>query len=399
MSRLKELIDWLCTDGVEYKALGVIGSFIRGNGLQKKDFTDTGFGCIHYGQLYTWYGLHASETLTRCSETVYKKLKKAETGDLVIATTSENVEDVCRAVAWLGEEPVGISGDAYVFKHSLEPKYASYYFNSSMFQAAKQQYVTGTKVLRVSGEDMAKVRIPVPPIEVQREIVRILDSMRELDDALSEELRARNEQMEVARDFLLSSYIEKRCPEGANLRRLGEVAPFVRERANTGDAQFDAYVGVDSLLQNKQGRDMAKTDIPEGRHLYFQPGDTLLGNIRPYLKKVWFADCFGGTNGDVLVFRPCNDINPKYLYYAVSSNEFFAYDNGKAKGSKMPRGDKDAIQEYDVPVPSIEIQREIADILDSMQELSQSIINEKELRRKQYEYYRDRLLDFPEKVA
>lgn len=189
----------------------------------------------------------------------------------------------------------------------------------------------------------------------------------------------------------LKELIDELCPDGVEYKTLGEVAPFVRERANTGEVRFDAYVGVDALLQNKEGRDTTKTVIPDGRHVYFRPGDTLLGNIRPYLKKIWFADCFGGTNGDVLVFRSKGSLEPKYLYYAVSSDSFFVYDDGKAKGSKMPRGDKGSIQQYRIPVPPIEVQREIVRILDSFQELDDALTAEIEARETQLDCLRERV--------
>ena len=184
----------------------------------------------------------------------------------------------------------------------------------------------------------------------------------------------------------LRELIAELCPDGVEYRQLGEVAPFVRERANTNEARFDAYVGVDALLQNKEGRDLTKTGIPSGRHIYFRPGDTLVGNIRPYLKKIWYADCFGGTNGDVLVFRSTGKVEAKYLYHVLASDAFFDYDNGHARGSKMPRGDKGFIRDYRIPVPPIEVQREIVRILDSFQELDNALTAEIEAREKQFEW-------------
>ncbi len=99
-------------DGVEvvWLPLGEIGQFIRGNGLQKKDFIETGFPAIHYGQIYTKYGLSADETFTYISEELAKKLRKAERNDLLLATTSENDDDVVKPLAWLGNQSA-ISGD------------------------------------------------------------------------------------------------------------------------------------------------------------------------------------------------------------------------------------------------------------------------------------------------
>ena len=130
MNRIDKLIAQYCPEGVEFKTLGEIGTFVRGNGLQKKDFTDNGVGCIHYGQIYTYYGTFVHQTKSFISESFAKKLRKAQTGNLVIATTSENDQDVCKAVAWLGKEDIAISGDAYIFRHSINPKYVSYFFQT-----------------------------------------------------------------------------------------------------------------------------------------------------------------------------------------------------------------------------------------------------------------------------
>ena len=88
VNEIEKLIDELCLEGVEFKELGEVGTMVRGNGLQKKDFVENGIGCIHYGQIYTYYGTFADKTKTFVSKELAKKLRKAETGDLVIATTS-----------------------------------------------------------------------------------------------------------------------------------------------------------------------------------------------------------------------------------------------------------------------------------------------------------------------
>ena len=204
MSKLKELIDRLCPNGVEFKPLGEVGTFIRGNGLQKKDFVDNGVGCIHYGQIYTHYSTYATETKSFVSENLARKLRKAKSGDLIIATTSENVDDVCKAVAWIGNNDIAISSDAFIFHHSLNPKYVAYFFQTENFQKQKKPYISGTKVMRISGENLAKIIIPVPPIEVQEEIVRILDTFSAHAAELQAELQARKEQYEYYRNLLLT---------------------------------------------------------------------------------------------------------------------------------------------------------------------------------------------------
>ena len=98
MSKLDELIKELCPDGVEYKELGSIATISRGGSLQKKDFCEEGVPCIHYGQIYTKYGLFTDHTFTFISREKAEKQKMAEPNDIVMAVTSENIEDVCKCV-------------------------------------------------------------------------------------------------------------------------------------------------------------------------------------------------------------------------------------------------------------------------------------------------------------
>lgn len=193
---------------VEWHPLGEVGEFTRGSGLQKKDFTTEGVGCIHYGQIYTHYGTFAFETKTFVSEEFAQKARKAQCGDLVIATTSENDEDLCKAVAWLGKEEVVVSSDACFYTHKMAPKYVSYFFQSTHFQKQKRTFITGTKVRRVNAKDLAKIEIPIPPLAVQERIVEILDKFDTLVNSISEglprEIELRRKQYEYYRDALLS---------------------------------------------------------------------------------------------------------------------------------------------------------------------------------------------------
>lgn len=193
---------------VKWIKLGEIGTFVRGNGLQKKDFTETGFPCIHYGQIHTYYCTSANSTISYTSNSLAEKLRKASYGDLIIATTSEDVDCVCKACAWLGENDVAISGDAYVFRHNQNPKYVSYLFQTKLFYELKKKAATGTKVIRVSGESMEKFLLPFPPFSEQQHIVSILDKfeflVNDLTAGLPAEIAAVQEQYEYYRNKLLT---------------------------------------------------------------------------------------------------------------------------------------------------------------------------------------------------
>ena len=193
---------------VEWRTLGEVGEFVRGSGLQKSDLTTEGVPAIHYGQIYTYYGTYTEKTKSYVSEIFATKKRKASYGDLIIATTSENDEDVCKAVAWLGKSEVVVSSDACFYHHCMVPKYISYFFQTDIFQLQKRNYITGTKVRRVNANDLAKIKIPIPPLEVQEEIVRILDKFDTLTTSISEglprEIELRRKQYEYYRERLLS---------------------------------------------------------------------------------------------------------------------------------------------------------------------------------------------------
>ncbi len=189
-------------------SLGEVGTFTRGSGLQKKDFTPTGVGCIHYGQIYTYYGTYAYKTKSFVSQKFAQKARKAKYGDLIIATTSENDEDVCKAVVWLGNEDIAVSSDACFYIHKMNPKYVAYYFQTEQFQKQKRKFITGAKVRRVNATDLAKIKIPIPPLSEQQRIVSILDKFDTLTNSISEglpkEIELRRKQYEYYREQLLS---------------------------------------------------------------------------------------------------------------------------------------------------------------------------------------------------
>ena len=194
--------------GVIWMKMSEIGTFIRGNGLQKKDFTESGIPCIHYGQIYTHYGTFATKTKSYVSSETAKKCKKAHCGDLVFATVSENIDDVCKCVAWLGNEEICISGDSLAFAHNQNPKYIAYYFQTYAFARYKRSRVTGTKVIRLHQSQLEQFKIPIPSLAEQARIVNILDKFEtlvsDIVQGLPAEIEAVQEQYEYYRDKLLS---------------------------------------------------------------------------------------------------------------------------------------------------------------------------------------------------
>ncbi|MHB8091113.1 MAG: restriction endonuclease subunit S [Syntrophales bacterium] len=198
----------------------------------------------------------------------------------------------------------------------------------------------------------------------------------------------------------IDKLIAELCAEGVEFKELGEIAQYSRQRIAAADLNNENYVGVDNLLPNKQGKTKSNYVPTTGNLTRFESGDVLLGNIRPYLKKIWRATHTGGTNGDVLAIQINNKemLQSEFLYYLLSSDDFFNFDMKFAKGAKMPRGNKSEILKFPIPIPTPAIQQEIVRILDTFTTLEAELEAELEARKKQYGYYREELLTFGDDV-
>ncbi|WP_141744997.1 restriction endonuclease subunit S [Actinomyces sp. HMSC08A09] len=396
MSRIDDLIRDLCPDGVEYKPLGEVGEFIRGNGIKKSDFTKQGYPCIHYGQIHTHYGISTAETISHIAPEQAIRLRKAQPGDLVIATTSEDDDAVGKATAWLGTTPVAVGGDSYIFRHSMEPKYLSYFFSSTTFSRQKQTHITGSKVRRITASSLSKIIIPAPPIEIQHEITRTLDQFIQLKAELEAEMGVRKQQY--------SHYLNHFFASNTNtcMRTLRDVGPvrmckriMKNQTSQQGDVPFykiRTFGGTaDVYISRKLYNEYKK------QYHFPQPGSILIsaagtiGRAVPYDgKDAYFQDSniVWIENDEALVLN-------SYLFY------FYKVANWKTDDGTIKRLYNDRLLNTVIPVPPLSEQHRIVNCLDKfdtlLNDLTLGLPAEIEARRKQYEYYRDRLLSFPEK--
>ena len=383
MSRVDELIEELCPDGVEYKPLSEIATITRGGSLQKKDFTESGVPCIHYGQIYTKYGLFTDKTLTFVSETTALRQKKAVTGDIVMAVTSENIEDVCKCVVWLGEEVVAVSGHTAIIHHNQDAKYLAYFFHSSMFFAQKQKLAHGTKVIEVTPDKLNGVIVPVPPLPVQREIVRILDNFTELTAELTAELTteltARKKQYEYYRDKMLSFGTE------IKMLSLADVTNSIasgknKERLDDGAYPVYGSTGIISYTN---------TPVYDWRQI-------LVARVGANAGYINLADGQYDVSDNTLIVDVKKEHSLKYVYYQLQSMNLNQY----TKGGGQPLITAGELKKLSIPMPKRDVQNRIVSVLDNFDaicsDLNIGLPAEIEARQKQYEYYRDKLLSFKE---
>ena len=188
----------------DIKCWGEFCEMIKGNGVQKVDFVESGKGCIHYGQIYTHYGSFTYTTNRFVSEEVFEKAKKASKGDIIMTDTSENVEDICKSVAYLGEDDIAVSNHALIIKHKQNPKFLSYSTQTNCFFNQKRKVVVGVKVSGIKPEHLAQIKIYLPSLSEQQRIVSILDTFEASIQNLEAQLKEREKQYEYYRNKLLT---------------------------------------------------------------------------------------------------------------------------------------------------------------------------------------------------
>lgn len=188
--------------------LSSLGTITRGKRFVHADATETGVPCIHYGELYTFYGVHANTVKSHIREELRPKMRYAHKGDVIIVGAGENNIDIGVGVAWEGNEDVAVHDACYTLCHSQNSKYISFYLRSDMYHNQIKKYVSEGKVCSISASGLGKALIPLPSITEQERIVSILDRFDSLCNDISiglpAEIEARQKQYEFYRDKLLS---------------------------------------------------------------------------------------------------------------------------------------------------------------------------------------------------
>ena len=335
--------------------------------------------------------------LQKVSESAVKGGKLFPANSIIIATSATIGEHALITIPFLANQRFTVL--------SLKPEYIDkfniYFLYHYCFTLDDwcQKNTTMSSFASVDMNGFRKFLIPIPPLPVQTEIVKILDALTARTSELTSELTLRRKQYEYYREKLLSFDSLEQLNMGGAKKKLIDVAIYAKVRILADKLDKENYVGVENLLQNKLGKTSSNYVPTDGAFIEYLPNDILIGNIRPYLRKIWLSDRKGGTNGDVLVIRLTDEnILPRYLYHILANEHFFEYNIKYSKGAKMPRGDKSAILQYEFDVPPLEQQQRIVSILDKFETLTNSITDGLPLAieqsQKRYEYYRELLLNF-----
>jgi type I restriction enzyme S subunit len=401
------LIAELCPDGVPHLPLASVGTLRRGRRFVKNDIVEFGTPCIHYGEIYTDYGVSATKALSYLPRDHASRLRSAHPGDVIIASAGETIEDIGKAVAWLGNEDVVIHDACYAFHSDLNAKFVAYFLQTRNFRSQVRPFISTSKISAVSLENLGKVRIPVPPIQIQREIVGMLDAFSglevELGLTLEAELAARRRQYEYYRGSLLT------FPEKANVAwaRLGDVCTTVVSGGTPATGRAEYYGGdipwvrtseVDYRAIHTTKVAITEEGLRASSAKWIPAKSVIVAMIGATAAKAAFNEVPVTTNQNCcnLVIDPLR-AHYKFVYYWLCRE----YENLRALApGAVPIINATTIKAFGIPLPPLDEQKGIVAILEKfdalVNDLSFALATELNARRNQYEHYRDRLLTFSE---
>ena len=180
----------------------------RGNGIKREEVRETGIPCVRYGEIYTEYGIAFEKTKSYTDENLITNKKYIEYGDILFAITGESVEEIGKSTAYIGKEKCLVGGDILVMKHKQDPVYLSYVLSTENAQKQKSKGKIKSKVVHTNATDIGEIEIPLPPLEVQKRIVEVLDNFekicKELNIELSSEIEVKQKEYEFVRNYLLT---------------------------------------------------------------------------------------------------------------------------------------------------------------------------------------------------
>ena len=404
MSKLEELMVELCPEEVAYKTLGEIATDVfRGAGITRDQVRETGTPCVRYGEIYTTYGVWFEDCVSHTDETLLTNKKYFGYGDILFAITGESVEDIAKCCAYIGHETCLAGGDVVVLKHNENPKYLSYALSTLDAQKQKSKGKVKSKVVHSSVPDIKAIRIPVPPLPVQREIVRILDNFTELTakltENLSRELTKRKQQYQYYRDKLLTFAAQGEGYASIELGSIGKISMCKRimkaETSSDGDVPF-YKIGT---FGKKPDAYISREKFEEYRKAYPFPkrGDVLISAAGTIGRTVIYdgEDAYYQDSNIVWIDNDESVVLNRYLFYCYQLQPWAV-----SEGGTIARLYNDNISRTKIRVPSMEKQKRIIAILDCFDalctNLSSGLTSEIEARQKQYEYYRNKLLSFRE---
>jgi len=287
----------------------------------------------------------------------YKIIRKNQ----FACSTMQVRRDKKMPIALLQEDDEAIISQAYpIFKvkdeNLLLPEYLMMWFTRSEFDREACFNAVGGVRGSLEWEDFVDMQLPIPSITKQREIVKeynTIVSRIKLNQQLIQKLEETAQA--IYKQWFVDGINIENLPIDWNQGFVSDLCEYSNERVSIDELSIENYISTENMLQNKSGIVLASNLPPGGNAIKFNIGNILISNIRPYFKKIWLSDFYGGCSNDVLCFVPKTNIPSLYLYQILEKDSFFDHVMAGSKGTKMPRGDKKWIMNYPAIIPSKEL--------------------------------------------
>ncbi|WP_347292524.1 restriction endonuclease subunit S [uncultured Brachyspira sp.] len=384
MSNFEDLIKKHCPDGVEYKTLEDVCIIYTGEQLNRKNMIKEGYPVINGGIQASGYTNNFNE---------YEETITISQGGASAGFVNFMLEKF-----WAGAH-------CYIIKPNTDKLINKYlFFVLKNIEIHIMELKNGAGIPGINKNKITKIKIPLPPIEVQKEIVRILDIFTKYQDLLNRELELRKKQYEYYRDKLLT------FDNNIEFKSLSECILNTNNiKWNINQDKKFKYIDLSSVSrENNQILECQVIDYetaPSRAQQIVIKDDVIFGTTRPMLKRMCIIpktyDNQICSTGFCVLRANKQIVLPKWILYCISTKDFFIYVDKNQKGASYPAILDKEVKKYKIPVPPLEEQERIVKILDQFDTLCNDITRglpaEIELRKKQYEYYRDKLLTFKEK--
>ena len=387
-------------EAVEWKTIGEVAELYTGlSGKNKEHFKKGNAPYVTYKNIFENLAVDSS-ILEMVRIEADERQHSIKYGDILITGSSENIEEVGMASVVTFHPETGIYLNSFSFgirfhpTVQLSPEFTKYLFRSDLLRKQIMKTASGVTRFNVSKKKFSAITIPIPPLRVQARIVEILDKFTQLEKELEAELEARRKQYAYYRDQLLN--FSQYPPLNVNIewKTLGEVAEIGTGKSNRQDEAEDGlypfYVRSKNILRSSTYQ-FDETAI-------IIPGEGGIGDIFHYTEGKYALH----QRAYRIKVNTENELFPKFLFYYMT-NAFKPFILARCVGATATSIRKPMLTDFPIPLPPLSEQRRIADILDRFDTLTNSISEglpkEIALRRKQYEYYRDALLNFPRAEA
>lgn len=419
MTKFDNLIQELCPDGVRYKSLGEVGLFFGGlTGKSKEDFVDGNAKFITYKNVYSNPALRI-DVDDKVKISADEKQNLLQYGDVIFTGSSETLEEcgLSSVVTTETNEKMYLNSFCFFLRFNdgdlFLPDFSKHLFRLSELRQQIKKTASGTTRFNVSKEKMKKVVIPVPPLPVQREIVRILDNFAELTEGLNRELAAeltaRKKQYAYYRDKLLG-----KPHSSTKIITIGELGSWSGGKTPSMDNSDYWEDGTMPWITSKDMKVSTLEDtedhitekaISEASMTVNPPNGVAVvtrSGILKHTLPVAYVPFETTVNQDIKMLVAGEGVLPRYAFHAIQGKSPDILAKAKKQGGTVDSLEFKKFLDYEIPLPSLEVQKRLVEVLDDFDaictDLSSGLPAEIEARQKQYEYYRDKLLSFEEKI-